>query len=83
MTLSCGSLGTLRRVLGVWMRLGEGEMSIDKSQRITQVTADSLHDRVRPAAVWTFVVAVLNECDRRVRWSEKVVALVHRNCQLC
>ena len=59
-------LGGLRGVLGVRVDLRQREVAEYESQARAEAPLHLLDDRVGPAAVRTFVVAVLDQRDRRV-----------------
>lgn len=60
----------------------EGEISKDETQLLAERLADFLQRGKRLAAVWTFVVAVLDKCDRRIAGTAGVVAVADGNGEL-
>src|SRR6185436_9790596 len=72
---SLGGRGGLCRVR---MNLAQREVAEDEPQARSEMVLDRLDDRVRLPAIRALVVAVLDECDRRIGTALSVIAVPHR-----
>jgi hypothetical protein len=72
--LGRGAFGGFRGVLRVRMALAQWKVPEDKTQRRSQPALHLFDDRIGAAAVGTFVVAVFDEGDCRIRRTLSVVA---------
>ena len=76
-------LRRFRRMLGMRMRLGQREIPKHKTHLVAKAFLQGLHDRIRLAAVWTLVIAVLDDRHRRLRRSLRVIVRADRRLQFC
>ncbi len=71
------------RLLGMGMNGGEWEMAEDVLHVAVHAVEDSRYDLVGSAAKWAFVVAILDQRDRRVRRSANMVAALRHGQGQC
>src|ERR1700694_2416027 len=69
--------GRLRREQCVGVSFREREVSEDETELAFQLALYGLYDGMRPAAMWAFVVTVLDEGDRRIVRTSHVIELAH------
>jgi hypothetical protein len=55
------------------MNVAQREMAKDESNAVAEMLQHELDDRMRRAAVRTFVVAVFDQRHRGIRWTENMV----------
>ncbi len=77
LALGAGRLGRLGRQLGMEMRRGDGQVTVDVANPITQYLLQLLDVVVDQPAVWALVIAVFDQHDPGVGRTLGMVALAH------
>ena len=78
-----GGFGQLRCRLGVNVDVNEGQVTKNESNVFAKCAKEFFHDGVRLATIWTLVVAILHQSDRRIVGTSRVIIRSHGNGELC
>src|SRR5216683_3299836 len=79
LSLGGGSFCGLRRMLGMGVALGQGEVPEDKAQPVAQPSLDLLDDGIGLPTIRALIIAVLYQGYRGGCWSLLMIALAHRH----
>src|SRR6202011_5824613 len=75
-------LRNLSGMLGMGMDFGQRKVTKNKPEVIPQLSPNFVDDRVGHAAVGAFVVAIFDQCYRRVCWPAYMIAFANRSDQV-
>jgi len=73
--------GGFRGVLRVRMGINQRKIAESKTQVIAQALLELFHHRIRLAAIWALVIAILEQHDRRINRPLNVVPIRHWQCR--
>src|SRR5258708_21076053 len=80
--LRCRSFCSFCSMPGMRMNTGEGKMTVDKPQLLTEEFLKLFHDGVGCSTIWTFVISIFHEGNRCIGRSLYMITLTNWEFQI-